>query len=619
MNRRPLVALMAALAALAAAQRQTPSGLIVGQVVDATTGRPISEAEVRVTGASAAAAGVPRVRVVADAEGWFYFTAMPAGSYSIIASKPGYTDGAYGMRRPPNATNRAPGLVPFELAEGQRRADATIRLWKNASLSGIVTDEAGEPMPGITVRALQRMIVAGRARLVGGLTTSATTDDRGMYRLSSLPPGSYVLVIPTTQTTLPAATLDQWARSSDAERSQLGSALGGATPEISVLGYSRNQQFGDHVLLTLSSQPIPPAPAPAGRLLVFPTTFYPSMSSPAEASVVTVVAGEERAGLNIQMRAVPTVRVAGKLVGPRGPVPLASLRLTPVAYADHLLPSQSGFDAVTAISDAAGDFVMLGVPPGQYLMRVRDVPPVAGGRPVSSPADRLWAMEQLRVGETNVSNLVVTLREPCRVSGRLEFRGSKPPPEQDIVYTYINFDPVQGAATNPIEPDRAGAFNTSVPCGQHFVRAEPPIGWWLSGVTMGGREIGDTPIDLTGDASVVIGLSDDPTRLTGIVRNAQGAPDPSTLVIAYPVSRQGWTGYNAGPRSLQGARPTIAGAYTITNLPAGEYFVAAIPDEQAADWTDPKTLEALSRDATRVSLGTSEKRALDLRTVQVRR
>jgi hypothetical protein len=612
-----VVALIAALAALGAAQRQTPSGLIVGQVVDAVTGRPIAEAEVRLTGSTGLAAA-PRIRVVADADGWFYFVALPAGSYSVIAAKPGYADGTYGMRRPPTAANRAPGLVPFELAEGQRRADATIRLWKNASLSGVVNDEAGEAMPGVTVRALQRMIVAGRPRLVGGLTTSASTDDRGMYRLSSLPPGSYVLVIPTTQTTLPAATLDQWARSSGTEQARLSSAMFGATAEFGVTGNSRNQQFGDHVLLTSSTQPIPPAPASDGRLLVFPTTFYPSMSSPAEASVITVAAGEERAGLNIQLRAVPAVRVAGRLVGPRGPVPLASLRLTPVAYTDYLM--QSGFDTVTAISDDAGQFVMLGVPVGQYELRVRDVPPRVGGVLSTPPADILWATEQLRVGETNVSNLVVTLRESCRVSGRLEFRGSKPPPEQDIAYTYINFDPVQGSATNPIVPEQTGAFTTSVPCGQHFVRVEEPIGWWVSGMTVNGRESDDAPIDLTGDtASVVIGLTDEPTRLSGIVRNAQGAPDPSALVIAYPVSRQAWTGYNSPSRSLQGARPTIAGAYTVTNLPAGEYFVVAIPDEQAIDWIDPKTLEALSRDATRVSLGTAEKRALDLRTVLVRR
>src|SRR4029453_4168004 len=127
MNRRLVGALVAAVAALGAGQRQSPAGLVVGQVVHAVSGRPIPEAEVRLTGASAAATAAPRVRVVADADGWFFFTAMPAGTYSILASKPGYADGSYGMRRPPNATNRAPGLVPFELGEGQRRADATIR------------------------------------------------------------------------------------------------------------------------------------------------------------------------------------------------------------------------------------------------------------------------------------------------------------------------------------------------------------------------------------------------------------------------------------------------------------------------------------------------------------
>ena len=51
--------------------------------------------------------------------------------------------------------------------EGLRVLDATILLWKHASISGVITDETGEPMVGIIVRPFIRTIVNGRPRSMG--------------------------------------------------------------------------------------------------------------------------------------------------------------------------------------------------------------------------------------------------------------------------------------------------------------------------------------------------------------------------------------------------------------------------------------------------------------------
>ena len=76
------------------------TGMIVGQVADASTGAPIGEAIVQLTMPKYFSnPTAPKGRVMADAEGRFFFTDLPAGEYYLQATKDGYTPGTYGQRR----------------------------------------------------------------------------------------------------------------------------------------------------------------------------------------------------------------------------------------------------------------------------------------------------------------------------------------------------------------------------------------------------------------------------------------------------------------------------------------------------------------------------------------
>jgi hypothetical protein len=87
-------------------------------------------------------------------------------------------------------------------------------------------------------------------------------------------------------------------------------------------------------------------------------------------------------------------------------------------------------------------------------------------------------------------------------------------------------------------------------------------------------------------------------------------------VLAFPVEPQRWVGYGTNPRHLKSAQASRTGAYTLEGLPPGDYFVIAIDDAESADWMDPKSLEALARQATKLSVTDVEAKTLDL-TLQV--
>ena len=601
-------ALAAALSVVPQTQAPPRTGLIVGQVLDGQTNRPIPEAIVTLMASGPGVDSRERTRVVmADTEGRYFFSELPPGSYSIGAVKAGYPQNFVGVSRAAVGTT---GRV--DLAVGERRSDSRIYLWKHATIAGTVLDELGEPMVGIEVLALRRTVTAGQVNLVAVSGGTATTDDRGAFRIAELRPGwSYVFTVPSSQTTLPIAMFQSgvWQKNEE---------LRTAISEFQILGYRSNQQIGDLVLMTESGFSWPPAPTESGQLAVYPVTFYPATTSASDATVVSLEPGEERLLGTIQVRPVPAVRVSGKLVGPNGPMGLTAMRLSAVGDA---LPQM--LDPVTGLTNPEGDFTLLGVPPGQYVLRVM-TPRIAGGTTPPSTPERpiLWASETITVGETDLSNLTISLRSTFRVSGQIEFKGTSPVPTGEVLRESIRLalEPATGswggAATSV---DAAGTFRTGVAGGTYFVTSVGPPGWYLDEVRFDGRDFFDLPIEIKGDvAGVQLVYSDQASQVAGTVRAGQGSGESSPLVIAFPSDRRQWVGYSRRfPRRVVSGTVDRSGAFALTALPPGDYLLAAIP-ESLENWRDPKVLESIARSATRVSLARHEKRTVDLTLTAVR-
>ena len=139
----------------------------------------------------------PPPSLVTGADGRFVFHDLPAGRIQIDATAAGYLSGRIGQARPDGPAR------PVELADGERNGSVKIRMWKYGVLSGTVTDEAGDPAVGATVRVFRRPGVISPGTPVQSFTTR--TDDRGAYRFSNLAPADYLVAVPQTQSTFPVA------------------------------------------------------------------------------------------------------------------------------------------------------------------------------------------------------------------------------------------------------------------------------------------------------------------------------------------------------------------------------------------------------------------------------
>jgi hypothetical protein len=583
----------------------TGTSLIAGQVVDASSRRPIDAATVSLIprAGSAFLASPLASPVVVDSQGRFFFGSLPAGSYSLQVVKPGYSAAAIAN------LSRV-----VEVAAGERVTDVRIRLVKLASLGGTVRDDSGDPVVGTGVIAFRRTQVNGRAilRPVG----QGRTDDRGVYRIANLQPGDYI-VCACTRDPIPIDGV-------------LLTTLASEPLQLMSLAARAVKAGADTAALD-------------NTLRTFAPMFYPNSPVVARATRVKVGPGDEKTGIDVDVAAVRATRVSGAVVGATSPLLSTALRLVPAGESEE---GASVAQLPPMLVQPDGRFDFAGVPPGQYVLQVAHVNTTqrGGGAPSGAalaflgargvgmgassapqaPTDALvWAAEPVTVGEAGVSGLTIQLRAGARINGRIRFEGNAAVPASQVLGR-------SGVLVRQLSPDPQGSLTSgglgrinsdltfqvpSVVPGRYGIATTGLPGWpTLKSITLGGQDVTDLPIEIdTADVSdLELTLTDTPMpTLDGALPAGRAAEDLSLLV--FPADRRFWTDPAAAARRFRSGAISRAGAVTIALLPAGEYFLAVVPDEAAAEWQEPSQLETLARTAQRVRLADGEKKTVELK------
>jgi hypothetical protein len=607
------------------------TGVLVGRVVDSDGSSPVSGAIVTLS-----LPGHTPIRVLADGQGRFAYRALPDGSFSVSASRPGYVDGAHGRLRPGGTPQ------PVELTNSQRVGNITVMMWRHAALAGTVVDEHNDPVVGVAVKALRRDYVAGRRRLTD--IGADSTDDRGQFRIGSLEPAEYIVVLPMTQ----RPSLD--ALLAGARRDMAGAGGGGgAVFAMRVEATASTSISGAPMMITTNLDTgVPSAGATAeGVPLTYQTEFFTAALSASRATGVALLAGEERAGVDFRLTPVPSLSVGGTVTGPDGPAANTQVQLIP-ADADDLV---SPIETATTTTDGTGAFEFTGVPSGQYTLRAQRTPRFAGGpgqmmtitssggggqmqitermvvetRAGAAPLPTeptLWAEMNVSLDARALVDLAVPLREGLTVSGQLAFQGAAAQPTPDARSGIgILLEPADGRTAGLTSiargrVDATGSFTTiGVPAGKYILRVTgAPQGWTLRSAVFAGRDITETAVELKDEsaAGVFLSFTDRPTELSGTARDGSGNGDATASILVFPVEPTAWVDTGTQPRRLLQARTGRDGSFRLGGLPPGEYHVVAIAGTAARSWQDPQYLDAVSRSATQVRIGEGETRAVTL-------
>jgi hypothetical protein len=163
------------------------------------------------------------VRQLTDDRGRFVFRDLPAADgYTVSTVRIGYVDGAFGQSALLGPTGK------ITLTNGQWFANADIAMWKPGAIGGRVMDEFGEPMVGVYVRALARLLIAGRRS--SWLVPSASRMIAANTAFRICRPAPMRNQVPSVQATVPA----------DAARDTLGTTVDPAsTRPVMSIGMQR--------------------------------------------------------------------------------------------------------------------------------------------------------------------------------------------------------------------------------------------------------------------------------------------------------------------------------------------------------------------------------------------
>ena len=602
-------------------------GLIVGRVVDGVSNAPIPSVIVTLAGAALGSS----IRVLTDSQGRFLYRNVPTGSFTLRATIGAnvegggfmwgggfgpqvgpYLNGGYGQRRPGGL------LQSIDLAADEQKDDVVIKLWQGGSIDGRVFDEAGEPMVDVLVAAPK---LSADGRLQNGPTVR--TDDRGAYHFGTLVPGDYVVVVTQLHAAIPAATSDSLASTTNRPLSAKLANSG-----------ARNFEGGIAVGRSLiGTVPLPNTnalpPVPQGDALhIYQTTFAPSATSLAMATPVTLGAGEARTGWDVSMTPVRAVAVSGTLADDLGPLPNFGVRLFTHEGDTRSVP----FDLGWTSTDAAGRFVFPLVPPGTYRVVAQryattrfgpDVvlpppgPPRAADRPGAS------AQQTIVVGDQDVTDIALQLVLGVQVSGRVEFRGKRPPvdPRVGSLVFLSPLDPISHSFpprpySTPLDAKDGFVMHDVAP-GRYIITVSDTPAAALLSVSVAGNNVVERPITIEGKSlsDVLVEWTDRPAEIAGTVRKRAGSPDPDAGVVLFPTDRTRWPDVRVGARMFRSARVSGTGTFSLKPVLPGEYFIAAIADDATADFPDAKFLEALAAVATTVRVDAATTASVTLTTV----
>ncbi|MDP3719409.1 MAG: carboxypeptidase-like regulatory domain-containing protein [Acidobacteriota bacterium] len=521
------------------------TAVIRGQIVAADTGAPIRRAQVRVSSPEARESRV----AATDAQGRFEVKELPAGRYTINASKGGFVTLQYGQRRPSESG------TPIELGDGQTLDKLTIALPRGSVLGGRITDEFGEPVANASVIAMRYSYAGGGRRLTAapGSNSRDTTDDQGHYRLFGLPPGEYFV----------SATLRSGPEAAD----------------------------------------------PTGEVSGYAATYFPGTPNLSEAARVTLAVSQENTTVSFGLIATRLVRVSGQVLTSTGE-PAAGgnvMLLSGGSATGRGIQLQQGGGGGGRI-DRTGAFTIANVAPGRYQVQARSGG--RGGDGELAKMDLVVGTEDVG-GVTLVTapGAIVTGLVVSDTGEPFDF----PTQQLQVGARAANPDaPGAGGGISRVGANftfelrgltDARLFRVSAPQGWTLksvalggqditdVPTELPPGQSVAGMQ--------------------IVLTKKTTTLSGVVSDAAGRPLLDATVVVFPANQQLWTfqsRFIKAARPDQDGTYRVAGLPA-----SEDYLIVAVQGLEDGQAGDPEFLAAVKEAAAKFALADGETKAVDVK------
>lgn len=323
-----------------------------GLVVKSGTSEPLQKARISLQKADDPSSGYS---AHTDAAGHFAIEKIEPGRYRLRVQHTGYVSQSYGEN-----SSTSPGAI-LTLTPGREMQDLLFRLVPWAVISGRITDENGDPVPYVSVRAMRHQFSVRKRTLWP--EGEAQTNDLGEFRLFGLAKGRYFVR---------AQTAEGWQQHS---LQDLGAGDPGSSTQT---GYA--------------------------------PVYYPGTSDEARAATIEVAAGQEVPAIDFTLLPIRTFRVRGRVFDTVLGQPAKNCFL----YLIHFDPATSSFfDPQGETNCEKGAFQFSDVPPGTYSVVAI----------LHDSGKQRLARASLEVNNANVDNVSLTVTPGIVLAGRILVEG----------------------------------------------------------------------------------------------------------------------------------------------------------------------------------------------------
>jgi hypothetical protein len=509
-------------------------------------GAPLQGVRIRLSAAS-------DITTTTDEKGVFSFENLAPGTYPVNVQLSGYV--VTGQPPALGAIGTTVGRITLEAGETVRRFH--VDMVGTGTISGRVVGPDGKPLPLIIIQGWQRTGVNGQLRLAPfNLPSPARTNDRGEYRVISLPAGEYYLMASVPGTGAGAAVLN---------------------------------------------------------------SYYPDTTDPQRARSIRVVEGENTANIDFVMQA-GSLSITGNVVPPTPQTPFAEMSVLPVPRDPTAALSTGIAFAFDPKSNPPGQFSIrtLSLPPGVYdlfaVLTTVDMdyfgstPVTIADRPVENIAIPVRPGVEVK-GHVTIrgdSTKVKLVDAPINISSTLYNSTTRLNRVRSILTTQAMETarqtrepltlPREIPPSSPV--DSTGYFTLrSVPPGTFGIVPAAPQGTCILDVLQNGKSVLDSgfTVGTNGPAPLEVTISPDCPSVRGVVQSKQ-EPQRFTRVVLVPTGdRQRSYGLYHTATSDQNGR------FSFDNVTPGEYRLfswESIPD---GAWTNAEYLAPYMERGTSVT------------------